>query len=312
MQRSAEPAAGRAATSFTEGHCLLPCASPHLLCCPPQQPLPPGAPFMSRRVTVTGCSWPMRWLRPMACRAKLGLRVGSHRLGAGARGVQWAVEWSWNRTQQPCQGPLTNCVEPSTAALARTAHGLHARKACPQLAALLSHDVCARRERDARAARPAAGARGGMRSLHCRTTHPASAGECTGGAWLQRGPAAAPSNPGPHPPVRDEEDAGGGIGLEGSDCLAACRCAPGRASERGGRSAGLLWQPGQSGFTICPPTGIAAWELWHPLVLLLPMRPNFAARPCPSIHAGPCYSTHPRCRRQSGPGSAARCRAASS
>lgn len=69
--------------------------------------------------------------------------------------MQRAVEWRWNRMQRPYQGPLTNCMQPSTAALARAAHELHARKACPQLAAPLSHDVRAGCERDARATRPA-------------------------------------------------------------------------------------------------------------------------------------------------------------
>lgn len=46
----------------------------------PLDPRPMRAPFISRRVTVSGLSWPMRWLRPMACRSKLGLSVGSHRL----------------------------------------------------------------------------------------------------------------------------------------------------------------------------------------------------------------------------------------
>lgn len=38
------------------------------------------APFMSMRVTVMGLSWPMRWLRPMACRVNDGFSVGSHRM----------------------------------------------------------------------------------------------------------------------------------------------------------------------------------------------------------------------------------------
>ena len=40
----------------------------------------PPAPFMRSRVTVMGFVWPMRWLRPMACRSNEGLSEGSQRM----------------------------------------------------------------------------------------------------------------------------------------------------------------------------------------------------------------------------------------
>lgn len=63
---------------------------------------------MSRRVTVSGLSWPMRWLRPMACRSKLGLSVGSHRLHRGGRGAR--------RNREPRLDQHAVCVDPGSSA----------------------------------------------------------------------------------------------------------------------------------------------------------------------------------------------------
>lgn len=80
----------------------------------PAPPAPLGShphpPFMISRVTVSRLSCPMRWLRPMACRSKLGLRVGSHRL-PGGRGQM--KEWSSRKKAVETSKPYREKPPPS-------------------------------------------------------------------------------------------------------------------------------------------------------------------------------------------------------